>query len=176
MSFDISEIRLYQTPNMVNSATIVVSSYSPISAAYSSANLVTNLSNRSLRWDLPPLIDAVNTATYNSCFKVSRSTFTGPYVIGLNHGLVIIQNSVLLVQDQRDGWIDWGTSAELNQYYASQWEVYIGDSPVYLENQKCLGGPHLSSNYDDYSDAYANIRGKPKSPAYGFEKFCNMSG
>ena len=139
---------------MVNSSTIVVSSYSPISAAYSSTNLVMNLSNRSLRWDLPPLIDAWNTATYNSCFKVASSTFTGPYVIGLNHGRVIIQNSVLLVQDQHQQyeWIVCGSFSDFSQYYASQWEVYIGDSPVYSENPKCPGGPHLSSNYDDYID------------------------
>ena len=55
-------------------------------------------------------------------------------------------------------------------------EVYIGDSPVYTENPKCPGGPHLSSNHDDYVDQYGVFYSKPKSPAYGFEKFCNMSG
>ena len=137
---------------MVKSSTIVVSSYSPTSAVYSSTNLVTNLSNRSLRWDLPPLNDANTVASHNSCFKVDRSTFTGPYVIGLNHGRAIIQNLVLLVQDQLDGWISQGTSSYFSQHYASQWEVYIGDSPVYSKNPKCPSGPHLSSNYDDYID------------------------
>ena len=92
---------------MVKSSTIVISSYSPTSEVYSSTNLVSNLSNQSLRSDLTPLIDAVNYASYYSCFKVGTDTFTGSYVIGLNHGRVIIQNSVLLVQDQRFGWIAW---------------------------------------------------------------------
>ena len=47
---------------------------------------------------------------------------------------------------------------------------------MYSENLKCPGGPHLSSSYDDYVDYYGSVNKKPKSPAYGFEKFCNMSG
>jgi hypothetical protein len=139
---------------MVNSSTIVLTNYNPISTAYGPDNLITHLNNRSLRWDVNPRIDALNNrATYNSCFRVAASEFkTGPYIIGLDHGRVIIQNSVLLVQDQLKGWINYLDNTYFDQYYASQWEVYIGDSTMYSENPKCPGGPHLSKNYDDYHD------------------------
>ena len=66
--------------------------------------------------------------------------------------------------------------------YVSEWEIYIGNSPVYFENPKCPGGPHLKSTFDDYYDQYARFyygsqnKFYKNSPAYGFEEFCNMSG
>ena len=60
----------------------------------------------------------------------------------------------------------------MDDYYTSQWDVYIGNSPVYSENPKCHGGPHLSNLYDDYFDEFTgNLEA-----AFGFEQFCNMSG
>ena len=56
--------------------------------------------------------------------------------------------------------------------YVSEWEIYIGNSPVYFENPKCPGGSRLKSTFDEYYDEFAaNV-----SPAFGFEKWCNMSG
>ena len=58
--YAINEVRLYGMPNRVGSVT-VISSYTPIVVAdktYGPQNLVTNLNNRSHRWNYPPLTDA----------------------------------------------------------------------------------------------------------------------
>ena len=84
--YNIAEIKLYGMPNLVESAT-VISSYSPINPDYSSNNLVTNFSTRSAHWNLPPLINATGTAaSFKSCFRVSTSSHTGPYIFGLDQG------------------------------------------------------------------------------------------
>ena len=56
--------------------------------------------------------------------------------------------------------------------YTHTWEVYIGNDPLWSNNPKCAGGPHLSSTYEDYWDELAD----KLVPAYGFEVFCNMPG
>ena len=85
--FNINEVRLYGMPNLVNSSTIVITSYSPISLDGGPENLINNLDMQSHRWDLPPIIDAAETpADFNSCFRVDSSAIVGPYVLGLDHG------------------------------------------------------------------------------------------
>ena len=87
-------------PNLVAKATIIAA-YVSIAAAYDATNLITNLSSRTARWGIQPLIDAAGTsATFNSCFRVAKSSIPGQeYVFGLDHGYEKIQNSVLLVVD-----------------------------------------------------------------------------
>ena len=57
-------------------------------------------------------------------------------------------------------------------YTAAEWEVHIGDSPVWSENPVCPGGPFLSSDYDDFYNEVA----KADVSAYGFTVWCNMLG
>ena len=62
------------------------------------------------------------------------------------------------------------------KYLAANWEVYIGNSPVWHENQKCPDGPWLKSDYKDvFSDSTHPTLGK-MVPAFGFRKVCNMLG
>jgi hypothetical protein len=91
-------------PNLVGSA-VIITSYTPsVSDVYGPENLTNNLGNRSQRWNYPPVIDAAgNTADFNSCYRVESSTITGPYILGLDHGVEIIQNAVLLVLDRHNG-------------------------------------------------------------------------
>ena len=104
--YNISQLRLYGMPNLIATATII-KTYSPISAVYDATNLKKNLSSRSARWDLKPLINAVgDSATFDSCFKVAKSNIPGQeYVFGLDHGYEKMQNSVLLVIDHISGMI-----------------------------------------------------------------------
>ena len=89
-NFYLMAVRLYQTPNLVEQAT-VITDYEPWGTSVGPENLVTNLANRSQRWDFPPLTDATGTtSTKSSCFRVLRSTITaiGPqYVLGLDFGV-----------------------------------------------------------------------------------------
>ena len=114
------------------------------------------MNNRSQRWNAPPLIDAAITmASYNSCFRVNTSTIAGPYVFGLDHGFEKIQNAVLLVQDQLNGLTGQNSISELDNYYAADWEVRIGNSPIYSGNPLCPGGPSLKTDYKDYYNEFA---------------------
>ena len=60
------------------------------------------------------------------------------------------------------------------EYTAAEWEVRIGDSPVWDENPICPGGPFLRSDYEDYySDS--SLARRMRS-AHGFTVWCNMLG
>ena len=73
---------------MISSATLITS-HSPISAAYGTNNLKTNLDIRSAMFDLPPLTYLDTPATgVSSCFVVSTSSLYSsgnPFVLGLDH-------------------------------------------------------------------------------------------
>jgi hypothetical protein len=58
-----------------------------------------------------------------------------------------MQNAVVLVQSSLPNFEYY-----LNYYYAAEWNVRIGNSPVYSENPLCPGGPFLKRSYDDYVD------------------------
>ena len=105
-TYNISQLRLYGMPNLIATATIITT-YVSISAAYGATNLITNLSSRTARWSLKPLINAAGaSATFDSCFRVAKSSITGPeYVFGLDHRFEKMQNSVLLVIDHISGLI-----------------------------------------------------------------------
>ena len=61
------------------------------------------------------------------------------------------------------------------KYLATEWEVRIGNSPIWHENPVCPGDPELKSTFDDvFSDS--SIVGNIWVPAFGFRKQCNMSG
>jgi hypothetical protein len=67
---------------------------------------------------------------------------------------------------------DSNDSTEYDRLYTSGWEVYIGDSDTWSNNEKCSGGPFLAGTYDDYFDSWATI----DVPGFGFEVWCNMEG
>jgi len=81
----LAEIGLYSMPNLVGSASII-SSYNPISPTYGSINLKINLANRFHSRCCPYIDDELKQAPYSSSFVVSTATFTGPYVLGVDHG------------------------------------------------------------------------------------------
>ena len=61
---------------------------------------------------------------------------------------------MLLVQDHLTGLIGNNSLTELDNFYAAEWDIYIGNSLVFYENPKCPGGPFLKATYDDYNDEY----------------------
>ena len=58
--------------------------------------------------------------------------------------------------------------------YATEWDVYVGDTLDFNEETKCPGGPHLKPGYDDYFDNHPNVNSM--KPAFGFEATCNKLG
>ena len=134
--YSIAEIDIYGTKNIAGSAT-VLTDYSPIvdstfGQTYGANNLIENLNNRSHRWNMPPINHPLqDPASYNSCFRVDTSSFTVPYVFGLDHGFEKMQNAVLLVQDHLTNFITYNEVTELNDFYAALWDVHIGNSPEF---------------------------------------------
>ena len=61
-------------------------------------------------------------------------------------------------------------------YYATQFEVHVGNSLIWYENEKCGGGPFLASNFEDYHDTVSWYSFDGMAPAYGFEAACNLPG
>ena len=55
----------------------------------------------------------------------------------------------MLVQDLNSGKLGTVSDADLDATTATQFDVYIGNSPNYLENTKCTETPCLSANYQD---------------------------
>ena len=60
--------------------------------------------------------------------------------------------------------------------WVQNYQLYIGDDPVYSNNPKCPGGPFMrtddSSNYTTIAKAGAD----PNMWNYGKEHWCNMEG
>lgn len=70
--------------------------------------------------------------------------------------------------------LNYITTNNFNKFYTYDWEVYVGNSPVWSGNTKCPGGPYLRGTRDDYFDTSTLLN--KLSPAFGFEVFCNMEG
>ena len=68
-----------------------------------------------------------------------------------------MQNGLHLLQDRLTMNLGLETIDELSKNYAHSWDVYIGNDPIWSNNPKCPGGPHLKSTYDDYFDKYASF-------------------
>lgn len=77
----------------------------------------------------------------------------------------VFQHAIFVLQDLNggDSWNKWTDSAiEYDPSILLQnFEIYIGDDPIYYKNQKCAGGPFLrvddpsSYYYDLYAAAYS---------------------
>lgn len=100
-----------------------------------------------------PINDATTgaIASYNSCYKVNVSEVAPgqPYVFGLKHLTELFQYTVSLVQDLLFVDLVADNPLDYPKYLATDWEVYIGNDPVWYNNPKCPGDPQLKSTFDD---------------------------
>ena len=111
----------------------------------------------------------------NSCFKVNVSEIASgePYVFGLKHLKELMQHAVNLVQDLLDQDLGANSSSDWEKYLAAEWEIYIGNSPIWHENPRCPVASKLDSSYLDH---LSTASGKGYVPRYGFTEYCNMPG
>ena len=71
--------------------------------------------------------------------------------MGFDHGQVKFQHQVIMVQNCQDSHLE-DSNINYGAYYTSDWDVYIGNDPVWENNPKAPGGPYLKSTLDDYTD------------------------
>ena len=111
----------------------------------------------------------------NSCFKANVSEIPSgePYVFGLKHPKELLQHAVNLVQDLLGRGLRATTSEDWEKYLAAEWEIYIGNSPIWHENPRCPVASKLDSSYLDY---LSTADGIDYVPSHGFTEYCNMSG
>ena len=84
-----------------------------------------------------------------------------------------MQHFVILNQEQSIDNIANVDPADYPSFLAANWEVYIGNDPVWYKNPRCPVESQLSSDYQDiFSDSTLNRM----VPAFGFKVECNMSG
>ena len=98
----------------------------------------------------------------------------GVYVLGFKHAKVVMQHFVTMVQELFFMEAYNFPMADLDRYYASKFDIYIGNDATYSNNPKCPLGPFLRNAYDDYFDESQSINGY--FAAFGFEAACNMEG
>ena len=87
-----------------------------------------------------PLVALSGTlASYNNCFQANVSEIPPgePYWFGLKHLVELHQNIVNLVLDFLPGRVFDTSLADHQKYIATNWEVYIGNSPIWHKNPKC---------------------------------------
>ena len=99
----VTELRLYQTPNLLTTyeGTVTISAPAPSDSRWAATNLITHLDNRSSGTRLRPYIDwSKNSATYDSCYKTTNAQL-GPegdtMVVSINLGKPVFVHAVLVV-------------------------------------------------------------------------------
>ena len=174
---NLAAVRAFQSPNLLEYGAKIIHDYTP-TLGYEAKNLITHLDVRSSRWNKKPVIDAYGTTTtaFNSCFRVATNQIsTGdPFVTTIDHSVEVFVNAVLLVLDVRAGKLGSRPLTTLDKYYASQWDIYVGNSPVWSENTKCNETPFLEANYQDRYSTWTTPN--KDVPDYGFEAWCNLPG
>ena len=139
-----------------------------------------NLGTRTTRYDTSPIIDADGeTAAFNSCFQISTGQISprDPFATTFKFNKDYFVHSVLLVQDVGSGILGSTSTENLDKKYATQWDVHIGDSPDWRDNPKCTLTPLLAADYRDSTKNWSEgVYEGTEVPAYGFVKYCNMSG
>jgi len=133
-SINVQEVRAYQTQNLIYvlQGTVTISATaSPINAAQSPQNLITNLDFRtSGDTNVAPIINASGTlASYKSCYRTSRTQMSAQ-----NHLMVLtvdlkssfFQHAVLFVGDIGTNWF-----LPSGPIYLENVRVFVGDSPLY---------------------------------------------
>ena len=150
--FSIYEIRVSQMPNLIEFATVIIFHDELDDAEKGPENLTTNLENRTHKSDDNPRVDADgNEASYYSCYEIPVSKFSGSFVVGFDHGQVKFQHQVIMVQNCQKSHVE-NTFINYDAYYTSNWDIYIGNDPVWENNSKAPGGPYRKSTLDDYTD------------------------
>ena len=72
--YNIMELRLYQTPNLLKELAVQITAPDPTSAQWSATNLITNLQTRTSGKNLKPMVDKAGTlASFESCYKTSNT-------------------------------------------------------------------------------------------------------
>ena len=70
--YNLNELRIYQTPNLMMLLDVKISAPSPKAPEYIATNLITNLESRTSGNNKFPFIDSLgNKANFKSCFKTT---------------------------------------------------------------------------------------------------------
>ena len=64
-------------------------------------------------------------------------------ILGLNFGESVFMHSILLVTDTYKFNLHFWNEFGWYKNFFRNYEIYIGDSEVFSENEKCPGGPHM---------------------------------
>ena len=165
------ETRLYQTPNLLQelSGTVTVTGPTPISASYPVTNLINYLDKRPCGNNRFPIIDAYgNKESYQTCYKTSNaelSTLNDTLVISFNLGSTYFLHAILIVADV---YAEDEPSEHTNKNeWVQNYQLYIGDDPVYSNNPKCPGGPFMRTDDSSNYTKLANVGTDPKMWNYG---------
>ena len=99
----------------------------------------------------------------------------GIFKIYLEHPHELHYNTIVLVLDQLTGNLGADNPLDYPKFLAAQWEIRIGNSPIWHENPICPGELELKSTYNDVFSDSSHV-GNIMVPSYGFRKKCNMLG
>lgn len=129
---NITVIRAFQTPNLIEFGANIIADYLA-EAGFEAENLTKSLSVRTMRYDVLPVIDSSGTrsTTLKSCYRLMTAQMApgDPFAMTVDLKREYFVNSVLFIQDVRGGDILGAVSeADLKKKYATQWDVYVGNS------------------------------------------------
>ena len=97
----------------------------------------------------------------------------GPqYILSFEFPDPYFVHPVVFLQDFMDAPVGEVSTADLDKYHATSWEVFVGNDPDHLNNTKCAGGPHLRPDYEDKFDEF---KGR-FVPSFTVEAWCNLKG
>ena len=59
--------------------------------------------------------------------------------------------------------------------YATEWDLFVGNSPNWWENTKCTPTPRLAADFKDRVKGWGSDEDE-ELPDFGFVEWCNISG
>ena len=145
-------------------------------APWSATNLIINAGTRRASSDWDPMIDILQTfdSSIISCYFTEQESWpdNNTFVMGVDLGGSFFIHAILLVTDllksnknafstilsdtHADSYA--GDISPFNKHKFQRFEVYIGDSPNYLLNEKLEGGPWLNDPSDPNDPDYTKIK------------------
>ena len=105
------------------------------------------------------------------------------FKLGVSFPQTVFIHGILAVQDLYDK--TWAYDYLDENFRLQNFEIYVGHSANYLDNEKCSGGPFLKIDedssyvYDKRADLYAQDnfdKGRGYVWPYGAEIWCNLEG